>query len=102
MSRRKRRSLLREVNEQIRNVTAGFAVQDSTLLLLCECERPDCLQRVEVPAAVYDELRNDSERFVVVSGHEGAGMERISAGPDGYAIVRAAWRGVRATPLPAI
>jgi hypothetical protein len=92
---RKRRNLLREVNDQIRNLNARFGVQDSTLLLLCECERPECLERIEVPTLLYDELREDRERFVVLSGHEDSDVERITASPDGYSIVRAVWRGLK-------
>jgi hypothetical protein len=92
---RKRRSLLREVNEQIRNVNAGFGIQESTLLILCECERPECLERIEVPTVLYDKLREDGERFVVLGGHEDSDVERVTASPDGYSIVRDARGGLK-------
>ena len=98
---RKRRSLLREVNEQIRNITASFALHDSTFLVVCECEQPGCVERVRVPMVVYDELRGDRERFVVVTGHENTTIERITASDDGYAVVRALRHHVQAVPLPA-
>ena len=84
---RKRRTLLREVNEQIRRVNVGFDVQDSTMLVLCECEDADCFQRVEVPTVVYEAVRGDADRFVVIAGHEDSGTDRVLPGDD-YCVVR--------------
>ena len=91
---RKRRGLLREVNQQIRGVNASFGTHGS-LLILCECERAECFQRIDVPEHIYDEVREDGERFVVVTGHEDSDVERITAGPEGYSIVRVPWRGLQ-------
>jgi hypothetical protein len=44
---------------------------------------------------VYDKLREDGERFVVLSGHEDSDIERVTASPDGYAIVRDERRSLR-------
>lgn len=86
---RKSRNLMRAVNEQIRDINTRFGLPDSTFLVLCECERPECFQRVEVPATVFEELRADGDRFVVIDGHEGAGDDRVVASVEGYAVVRA-------------
>lgn len=56
-------------------------------MILCECERLDCLERLALPAEVYGETRADRERFVVIAGHEDPGVERLVAN-DGYCIVR--------------
>jgi hypothetical protein len=98
---RKRRNLLRKVNDQIRSVTASFALQDATVLVVCECERLDCLERIQVPKIVYDKLREDRDRFVVFEGHEDPGVERITASSDGYVIVRDGRDGLRAPRLTA-
>jgi hypothetical protein len=100
---RKRRGLLREVNEQIRQAKGSFSADPETYILVCECERAECLQRIEVPAALYAEVRRDSDRFLVVEGHEDGDVDRVVAG-DGYAVVRLrpAARGSSApSPLPA-
>lgn len=62
-------------------------MQDAELLVLCECERTECLERVEMPLAVYDEVRRANDRFVVLAGHEDAHDERVVAS-DGYSVVR--------------
>lgn len=100
---RKRRALLREVNEQIRQTDGALPGDPASYILLCECEDADCLQRFEVPAALYAEVRSDGDRFIVVAGHEDGDVERVVAS-DGYSVVRVrpAARELRApSPLPA-
>jgi hypothetical protein len=95
--------LLREVNEQIRHSNGSLPGDSATYILLCECERADCLQRFEVPADLYAEVRKDGERFLVVEGHEDEDVERIVAS-DGYSVVRLrpAARGMRAPSPPVV
>jgi hypothetical protein len=100
---RKRRALLREVNEQIRQTNGSLPGAPASYIVLCECERADCLKRLEVPADLYAEVRNDRERFLVLEGHEDDDVERVVAS-DGYSVVRVrpAARGVRAPSPPAV
>ena len=84
---RKRRALLREVNEQIRRTNGSLPGDPGSYILLCECERPECLQRFEVPATVYAEVRKANDRFLVIGGHEDGDTERVAA-RDGYSVVR--------------
>jgi hypothetical protein len=92
---RSRRTLLRQVNEQMRRINADFAAVTSAYHVVCECERPECLERLQVPARVYEEVRGDSERFVLIAGHEQPGVERVLASADGYCVVR-----VPSEPMP--
>jgi hypothetical protein len=85
---RKRRALIREVNQHIRGANGTLAPSFSSYLMLCECERSECFHRVEVSAQLYDQVRSDSERFLVIAGHEDPDVERVVAGDD-YSIVRA-------------
>jgi len=80
-----KRALAREVNERIRAVNASFGFLPMTFEVLCECERGDCLERLEVPSSAYEEVRGELERFVVVPGHEGT--ERVVAEGAAYRIV---------------
>jgi hypothetical protein len=99
---RKRRALLREVNEQIRSTSGSFAPSPGSYILVCECERAECLQRFEVSAALYEDVRRDRERFLVVTGHEDDVDLVVAA--NGYSVVqvRPAARGFSApSPLPA-
>ena len=87
MADTKRRTLFREVNEQIRRINSGFDAHASTYLVLCECENAECIERVEVPAAVYDEVRRSDERFVVLAGHE-RGLDERVVSSGGYCVIR--------------
>lgn len=55
--------------------------------MVCECERAECFDRLEVPAHLYDQVRSDTDRFLVIAGHEDSDAERVVAG-DEYSVVR--------------
>jgi hypothetical protein len=66
----RKRTLFREVNERIRDLSRRFGGAPSNYEFFCECTRPDCLLRVEIPSGVYDEIVAGGKRFVVAEGHE--------------------------------
>jgi hypothetical protein len=66
----RKRTLFREVNERIRELSRRFGGAPSNYEFFCECTRADCLLRVELPGAAFDEIVADEERFVVAEGHE--------------------------------
>ncbi len=80
-------ALFREVNEQVRSIST---LQPSTpaeaLLIICECSDDRCTERVSLPLAVYESVRADPRRFVVVPGHDND-FEHVVDCSDGYAIV---------------
>jgi hypothetical protein len=59
---RDRQMIIREVNDRIREVNAGFGVTAGTCTVLCECGAPGCLEPVVVPVGA------DSVNFVA-PGH---------------------------------
>jgi hypothetical protein len=76
------------VNERIRDVNVSFGPEAaSDEILLCECSRPDCSLRLEVPADVYDVVRSDGHRYLVAPGHEDPDAEEIVAGAPSYLVV---------------
>ena len=81
-----RRNLFREVNERIRGVAEGFAVADESYEVFCECSRPGCVERLAVPAEVYDRIRRDSRIYLVRSGHELLGGHVLDS-TSAYAVV---------------
>ena len=81
-----RRALVREVNAKICEVDAGFGVAGSAYHVLCECGRPGCHERFDVPASLYDALRASAGSFVVATGHERPHDEHVSRGAD-FAVV---------------
>jgi hypothetical protein len=83
----RRRALLREVNERIRDLNARFGAHTGTYVLLCECVSGDCVRRVEVSASVYEELRTEQDRFVVAPGHERPEHERVIAKEEHHLVV---------------
>jgi hypothetical protein len=66
----RKRTLFREVNERIRELSRRFGGGPGNYEFFCECTRRDCLLRVEIPGGVYDEIVAAGERFVVAQGHE--------------------------------
>jgi hypothetical protein len=85
---RQRRSLFREVNERIRGVAKNFTVADESYEVFCECGRPGCVERLAVPAEVYDRIRSDARVYLVRSGHEVLGGHVLSS-TAAYAVVLA-------------
>jgi hypothetical protein len=64
-----RRALFREVNAKICEIDATFGTAGPVYHVLCECGRPECYERFEVPASLYDGVRTSANRFAVASGH---------------------------------
>jgi hypothetical protein len=82
----KNRVLVREVNDQIREINAGFG-DGLTYDLLCECSKADCVRRVVVPRSVYDELRRDEAHFLVSPEHAHPHEERIVSANGAFLVV---------------
>lgn len=82
----KNRVLVREVNDQIREVSAGFG-DGPTYHLLCECSEPDCVRRVVVPRSVYDALRRDASRFLISTEHVDPDDERVVSAGGAFLVV---------------
>jgi hypothetical protein len=83
----RKRSLFREVNERIRGINAEFDVLGESYEVLCECGLDGCVERVEVPARVFEEVRTDGARFLVTRGHEQPEHEHVLSHNGKYAIV---------------
>ena len=83
-------ALLREVNERIAELgeTAQDLTPDGTLEFMCECGvAGGCGKRVAVPLAVYEKVRAQDDRFVVIPGHETPDLEYAVEWTDDYVIV---------------
>ena len=59
------------MNERIREVNATLSAPAESYELICECDDPDCFQRIVVPASVYEEVRADGRQFFVAVEHDG-------------------------------
>jgi hypothetical protein len=80
-------SLFRSANERIEATAVDWGAGESTIAFLCECSDLDCLQRVEVSLSVYEHVRAQAERFLLVPGHQRP-EEEIVEQTDRYVIVR--------------
>ena len=84
-------ALFREFNERVEDVADTFDLRsegDSLLIgFVCECGNLDCLERLELTRAAYEEVRSDPKRFVVVPGHEDMKIARVVARGEGYLVV---------------
>ena len=86
MRRARNEALFREVNEQVRTVSGQFGTQAEETAFVCECSNDGCVQRIRVPGDVYERVRQNPRRFLLVPGHENE-FERIVERANGYLIV---------------
>lgn len=78
-------SLFREVNDQV--VALAWHATDETVGFVCECSDADCAERLHVPLGVYQDVRSNPRRFIVVPGHERVELETVVDRNDGYTVV---------------
>jgi len=81
-------AVFREVNERIQQVADTFNLQEDQLDLLCECGRAECVDRISMTRAEYEELRSESHQFAIRPGHDEPDVERVIANKNGYDIVQ--------------
>ncbi len=80
--------LFRTVNNKLRALNVEFeGFAGETALFVCECSRLDCIDQIDLPLAVFDELCASPARFVVLSGHDSPDLEVVVDRADGYLIV---------------
>jgi hypothetical protein len=80
-------AVFREVNERIEDIAETFDMTSEPLDLVCECGNANCVQRIAISRAEYEELRSDSSQFAVHPGHEIPEVENVVAKRKGYDVV---------------
>jgi hypothetical protein len=79
-------SLFREVNERIAEAAKRIqAVPDAEFL--CECGRPDCLERMAIPLEEYERVRAHPARFLLLPGHEQLDVDAVIISTDSHVVV---------------
>jgi hypothetical protein len=81
-------AVFREVNERIDDLADTFNLKSEPLDLVCECGDANCVQRISMTPAEYEELRGDSHQFAVYPGHEYTDVERVVDRRKGYDVVQ--------------
>lgn len=79
-------ALFREVNEQVVRL-ARYVPESQSVEFLCECSDAECTERLNVPVRVYQHVRADGRRFILLPGHEDEEYERVVVRADGYVVV---------------
>ena len=79
-------AVFREINERLEAGHATAAV-DEAVAFRCECGMLGCNMLVELTLREYEEVRADPRRFLLVSGHEIAGVEKVVRTGPGYNVV---------------
>src|SRR4051794_26467785 len=89
----KNQSLMREVNERIEQLAQGKPsileeLQRSRPIdLACECMHDTCTERITMTIAEYEQIRADSNAFLVRPGHHVREVEEIVREEADYAVV---------------
>lgn len=82
-------AVFREVNERIEGLQRDFAAtHDQQLLLVCECDRIECTERLSVSPEIYERVRGNAACFFVLLGHEDPSVEDVVDTGGDYLIVR--------------
>ncbi len=82
----RREANLRALNERISQAQIAVAL-GSQLTILCECAVPDCNESIEISQEDFANLRDQSDRFIVVEGHILHDVEHVVERGDGWMIV---------------
>lgn len=83
----KNEELFRKVNERIEALSQAVAQDDSMMEYLCECDRPDCYERVKATRSEYEAVRAESTHFIVLAGHEDLRVELVALSNERFLIV---------------
>jgi hypothetical protein len=81
-------AVFREVNERINDLAENLGLDQQALDLVCECADPNCVERVSMSRAEYEELRSESTHFAVHIGHQQPEVEDVIAERRTYFVVR--------------
>jgi len=76
-------SLFREVNERIEELVAS----SSYVSFVCECFDERCAAPLSLTVEEYEQVRSDSNRFVVAPGHLDADVEVVVQDTERYLMV---------------
>jgi hypothetical protein len=78
-------SLFRSVNERIATSARRFGGDDASFV--CECDNPQCTDRVRATLAEYEAVRESGARFLIASGHENNEVEEVRGRGTGFSLV---------------
>jgi hypothetical protein len=86
-------SAFREVNERIAENAQRFEAGSTEFI--CECDDPQCTQRVEATIEEYEHVRADGTRFLLAPGHGDTSIERVVENRGTFLMVEKVNRAAR-------
>jgi hypothetical protein len=89
--------LFRQVNERIAELGEHWSGE---LDVVCECANERCTKVISMRAVEYTRVREHSDRFIVLRGHQVAGIENVVETTQSYVIVEKLQELLRATGAP--
>jgi hypothetical protein len=80
--------VFRAANREIEQANReGGAEPDEQIELLCECGRRGCGGVITLTIADYDGVHSQTDRFVVLPGHESPEIENVVEERAGYLVI---------------
>jgi hypothetical protein len=80
--------LFRAVNEKLRALNVEFeGFANETAVFVCECNRIECMEQMELGVEAFDAVCAEPLRFVLVSGHETPAVEQVVGRNGTYVVV---------------
>ena len=80
-------ALYRSVNERVEEINDAFGSITGVFDIMCECGELECADQITVPQDVYKQVRENSARFIIKSGHEFPEAEHVVERHEGFMIV---------------
>jgi hypothetical protein len=90
--------LFRQVNERIVELGDSWSGE---LDIVCECANEKCTRVISVRADEYARVREHPDRFIVLRGHQVAGIEDVVETTENYLVVEKLQELLRADGAPA-
>ena len=87
-------ALFRTVNEDIEKTAVENRYSPGDLpSFICECSDPECGDLIAMSLTQYEDVRSDSNHFLIKAGHHVAEIENVVERYDDYVVVEKVGRG---------
>jgi hypothetical protein len=80
-------ALYRLVNERIEALSGGVITSSGEFGVICECATLDCKTQIMITPAVYEQVRANSDQFIVLRGHQIDEIETIVEDHGGFIVI---------------
>jgi hypothetical protein len=77
----------RELNERLEDRALQKMPSGGRFEIVCECNREECNERIEIVVSDYEAVRASPTAFVVLPGHTDPTCERTVWSTDSYEVV---------------